>query len=189
MVYIDSQATTGWDLSVFRVGIHGSGWPILAEGLSDENRIVGLTRSVTYYLKRNNHMENISLNHLAIFLCAVMNLAIGGIWYSVLFGKPWMVAAGLTEEKLKTAKPAVSMTAGFLLAWLMAYNLAFFIGDPSIDMTTGALYGFLTGFGWVTLSIAMTAAFEMRPLSYTLINGGFMTVWFTLTGLILGAWR
>jgi hypothetical protein len=29
----------------------------------------------------------------------------------------------------------------------------------------------------------------MRPLKYILFNGGYIVVYFTLIGLILGAWR
>ena len=63
---------------------------------------------------------------------------------------------------------------------------------PSDSKTTpawGATAGFLAGFGWVTLSIATIALFERRPWKYTLINGGYMTVAFTVMGLILGGWR
>lgn len=49
--------------------------------------------------------------------------------------------------------------------------------------------GFLAGFGWVALGIAVIALFERRSWKYVLINGGYMTVAFVAMGLILGAWR
>jgi len=35
----------------------------------------------------------------------------------------------------------------------------------------------------------MIALFERRSWKYIVINGGYMTVSFTVMGLILGAWR
>jgi hypothetical protein len=37
--------------------------------------------------------------------------------------------------------------------------------------------------------VAAVAAFERRPLSYMLINGGYWLVAMTLMGTVIGAWR
>jgi hypothetical protein len=63
------------------------------------------------------------------------------------------------------------------------------VSGPTIGAVEGALYGFLTGFGWVAMSIALTALYEQRSFRYILINAGYLTVGFTLVGLILGAWK
>jgi len=39
------------------------------------------------------------------------------------------------------------------------------------------------------MGIGIISVFERRPLSYVLINGGFLTVVLTVMGAILGAWR
>ncbi len=45
-------------------------------------------------------MENI--NHLAVFVCALASLLIGGLWCSpLLFAKVWQRETGLTDEQLK----------------------------------------------------------------------------------------
>ena len=39
------------------------------------------------------------VNWIAVLLCAVSSLVLGGIWYSpMLFAKPWQHAAGLSDE-------------------------------------------------------------------------------------------
>ena len=58
---------------------------------------------------------------------------------------------------------------------------------PGTNASWGAFSGFLAGFGWVALGIATIALFERRCWRYILINGGYMTVSFTLMGLIIGA--
>ena len=84
-------------------------------------------------------------------------------------------------------KMPVVFGLSFLFALFMAINLALFVGKE--DLTYGMIAGFMTGFGWVSFSIAIIALFENRPLKYVLINGGYMIVSFTLMGLILGAWK
>jgi hypothetical protein len=39
------------------------------------------------------------------------------------------------------------------------------------------------------MGIGVVAVFEKKPLSYVLVNGGYMTVALVLMGAILGAWR
>jgi len=135
-------------------------------------------------------MEDMYINHLAVAVCAISSLVVGGIWYSpVLFSKVWQKEAGITDEQISKANMAKTFGLTLILAFLMSYNLAFFLGDSKTDWQWGLTAGFLAGFGWATLSMAVIALFEMRSFKYILINGGFITIWFSLIGLILGAWR
>ena len=135
-------------------------------------------------------MENLYINHLAVFVCAVANLALGALWYSpALFYKGWQRETGLTDEQLARQNPLKTYGLTFLFALVMSYNLAFFLGDSATDAARGATAGFLAGFGWATLIFAVIALFEQRSWKYIFINGGFITVYFTLIGFILGIWR
>ncbi|HCR70442.1 MAG TPA: DUF1761 domain-containing protein [Anaerolineae bacterium] len=135
-------------------------------------------------------MENLNINHLAVFVCAILNLALGALWYSpILFYKGWLAETKLTEEQLAKQNPAKTYGLAFLFSLIISYNLAFFLGDSATDAVWGATGGFLAGFGWSTLIFAIIALFEQRSWKYILINGGFITVYFTLIGFILGIWR
>ena len=127
-----------------------------------------------------------NLNWLAIIVAALSTFMIGGLWYSV-FEKPWMAANNFNLEDLKKRNMSVVFGLSFFFAFLMSLNLAMFIGKE--DLAYGTIAGFLTGFGWVALGIAIIALFENRPLKYVIINGGYMIVSFTLMGAILGAWK
>lgn len=127
-----------------------------------------------------------NLNWLAIIVAAFSTFIIGGIWYSV-FEKPWMTANNFTQEDLKSRKMPLVFGLSFFFSFIMSVNLAMFIGKE--DLAFGTTAGFMTGFGWVAFSIAIISLFENRPLKYVLINGGYMTVSFTLMGAILGAWK
>ncbi len=135
-------------------------------------------------------MEDIVINHWAVFTSAIANLALGAVWYSpALFFKAWKTENQLTDAQLKTASPLKMYGIGFLLALLMAYNMAFFLGDSGTDLAWGATAGFLTGFGWASAIFAIIALFELKNWKYILINSGFIILYFTIIGAIIGAWR
>jgi hypothetical protein len=134
-------------------------------------------------------MEDMYINHFAVFAAAISMFVLGGLWYGPLFGKQWMQANNFNEEDIKNANPAKQFGLSLLFAIIIAYNLAAFLGNPETDMAWGATAGFLAGFGWVMLGVAVISLFEQRSWKYILINGGYMTVAFTLMGLIIGAWR
>lgn len=129
-----------------------------------------------------------TLNLWAILVAAVSAFLVGGLWYSpVLFGRAWIRANGFTEPP-PPAKPATFAIA-FVLSLAMAFNLAMFLNDPKTTPAWGATAGFLAGFGWAALGIAIVGLFERRPWLWAVVNGGYLTVALTLMGLILGLWR
>lgn len=129
-------------------------------------------------------MQNI--NWFAVLVAALSTFLIGGVWYAV-FEKAWMEANNFTKDDLHKRNIALVFGLLFILAFVMALNLALFIGDG--DVAFGAIAGFLAGFGWVALGLAIISLFENRSLKYILINGGYMVVSFTVMGIILGAWK
>lgn len=131
-----------------------------------------------------------NLNHLAIIVAALSTFLLGGLWYSpILFGKAWQRENRLSDEDLQRGNIAKIFGLTFIFALIMAYNLGFFLNDGSMDATMGALYGFLTGFGWIAMAIFINGQFERKSTRYMLINGGYMVVALTIMGLIIGAWR
>ncbi len=135
-------------------------------------------------------MENFYINHIAVLVCAVMSLVIGGLWWSpLLFARAWQKENGLTDEQLAKSSPAKTFGLTFLLAWIMSYNLAFFLGAPGTTWQWGVIAGLLAGVGWVAAMFIVIALFEQRSLKYILINCGYITVYFAVIGFILGTWR
>lgn len=135
-------------------------------------------------------MDVSTVNWLAVVAAALSMFVLGGIWYSpLLFYRGWMSANGFTEEDIKAGNPARTYGISLVFSLLMSANLALFLNAPETTASWGATAGFLAGFGWVALGIGVVALFEMRTWKYVLINGGYMTVAFTIMGTILGAWR
>lgn len=135
-------------------------------------------------------MDNITINYLAVLVAALSTFVIGGLWYSpLLFQGAWASANGFTQADLAKGGAGRIFGLAFVLALVMAFNLAAFLGTPDATIAWGATAGGLTGLGWVAPAIATIALFERRSFAYIAINGGYFAVAFIVMGAILGAWR
>jgi len=135
-------------------------------------------------------MGKLHINHLAVFVCALLSLGIGGLWYSpLLFFKAWQRQTGLSDEQVAKANPIKTYSLTLILAWIISYNLAFFLGDSKTNWQWGLIAGLLAGVGWVFTTFVIISLFEQRALKYILINGGYIVVYFGLIGFVLGIWR
>lgn len=134
-------------------------------------------------------MDFRTLNLWAILAAALSAFVLGGLWYSpILFAGAWKKANGFDSNEPPPATPRIFLLS-FVLSLIMAVNLAMFLNAPGTTLAFGAAAGFAAGFGWVAMGIGILSLFERRPLTYVLINGGYLTLALTLMGTILGAWR
>jgi len=134
-------------------------------------------------------MDPAKLNFLAILATAAATFLVGGLWYSpVLFGKAWQRETGLTDAALKARNPMKIFGPAFVLALLMAFNLAAFLG-PDATLGFAVAAAFAAGFGWVALGMGVTYLFEARSYKLWLIDAGYHAVSFTLMGAILDLWK
>ncbi len=140
-------------------------------------------------------MDLSTINWFAVIAAIAVGFPLGFLWYGPLFGKQWMACVGLTEEKIQQdSNMAMVFGVTLVFEFIMALFLAiFFYGDPAsghlITASSGAFYGFLTGFGWVATAIGVNALFEQRTFTYVAIVGGYWIVNLTWMGLIIGAWK
>lgn len=126
----------------------------------------------------------ISINWLAVLLAGLSTFVIGGLWYSLLFAKPWQKEAGVTDEQMKKGAPRI-FTLAFVLSIIMAASLAAFIGSGGLVF--GTLAGLAVGVTWVAAAFGMTYLFERRSMRLFLINASYYVVAFTVMGAIIGA--
>ena len=127
------------------------------------------------------------ISWLAVALCAVGSLVLGGLWYSpALLGKAWQRAAALSDDDLKQGNMAKIFGLTLVLSFIAAAVFAMFLGK-NFGLGPAAAAGFSAGLCWVAASYAITYLFEHRPLKLWLVNGGYHTLQFTMFGLIIGA--
>lgn len=131
-----------------------------------------------------------TFNYLAILAATVSAFVLGGLWYSpALFARAWMKEAGINPDVPgKKGDFGRILGISFILEFIMAFNLAAFIG-PKATPLFGLLAGAGAGFGWVALSLGVNYLFERRSFRLFLINAGYLGVSFTIMGAILGAWH
>jgi hypothetical protein len=129
-----------------------------------------------------------SINYLAVIVAALSAFVIGGLWYSVIFGKAWMVENGFDDEKLKNSNMAMIFGGSFFLSLIISFILALFLG-PERDAIFGASAGFMAGLFWVATAMGITYLFERKSLKLFFINAGYHVITFTVMGIILGMWR
>lgn len=125
------------------------------------------------------------INWIAVIVAGVSALLLGGLWYSpLLFAKPWMKAAGLSEEQARSGSMPMIFGGAVLLSLIAAATFSMFLGPkPALPFALGA--GACAGLCWVAAFFGITYLFERRPLALFLINGGYCALQFTLYGAIL----
>ena len=126
------------------------------------------------------------ISWLGVVVAGVVAMVIGGLWYGLLFAKPWQRAAGVTDEQLTRNAP-LTYIGSLLLALVMALVLAPFIAGGGVLFGTFA--GLAVGLGWVATSLGMIALFERRPFAHWAVNAGYAIVSYTAMGAIIGAFQ
>lgn len=135
-------------------------------------------------------MEDMYINHWAVLVAAISNLIVGATWYSpALFYNAWKSENNKTDDDFKDINVGKLYSISTILSVIICYNMAFFLGDANTDWVWGTTAGFLTGFGWAAMIFVIIAMYEQKSIRYMLINGGYIVVYFTLIGFILGIWR
>ena len=134
-------------------------------------------------------MDLSSINYLAVIAAALVSFVIGGVWFSpIMFANVWMKENGFKEEEMKNANMGKIFGTSFVLALVISFNLAAFIG-PEGNFVFGLFAGFAAGLGWVAMSIGIIYLFERRSFKLFLINAGYQVVTYTIMGGILGVWK
>jgi hypothetical protein len=129
-----------------------------------------------------------SINYFAVFVAALSAFLVGGLWYSVLFGKIWMVENGFDEATLSNGNMGRIFGGSLILSLIISFVLSLFLG-PERDAMIGATAGFMTGLFWVATAMGITYLFERKSLKLFMINASYHVITFTIMGLILGVWR
>lgn len=146
-------------------------------------------------------MEGMDINWIALVVAAILPLVTGFLWYGPLFGKAWMQASGMTEEKAKQMNPAKTYGLAVVFAFLIAFFIwpqVFMGGMPPDELhgteqfltfKHGALHGSMIAIFVVLPVFATNALFEQKSFKYVAINVGYWIVTMALMGGLINAWH
>lgn len=132
----------------------------------------------------------VHVSWLGVLLGAIAMFVLGGIWFTVLFGRAYREELGVPEapEGEKASAPGLgkALVGQFIAGLAIATALAFLVGNTSVAQ--GAMTG-LAGGVLVAAALVQLYQFEGRSLRHLLINTGYALLGITVIGAILGAFQ
>ncbi len=136
---------------------------------------------------------NVEVNYLAVLVASVVSMGVGFVWYTVLFGKPWMKLMGYSKESMAKARKGMGKTysISFVLTLLMAYVLYHvmvfsdnYFGYPWL--MTGLTSAFWMWLGFVAPVQATDVLFGGKSWKLFWINTGYQLASLLAMGLTMG---
>lgn len=120
-------------------------------------------------------------NYLALTIATVSSFALGGLWYSFLFGKIWQNATGISDEQIKNhgmMPYVVSIVCSLLAA--IGFN---YLVMNSVSLEHNIFMGLLVGM-FVATAMFINAQFCERSNKVFLINAGYHVTRFVIYALV-----
>lgn len=140
------------------------------------------------------------VNFLAVLICAIISMIIGGIWYGPLFGNLWMKGMGwnpndhdFMAKMKKAAGPgyAIQFIGALFMAFVLAHDIwAFNTASPETIGVFGGLQGaFWTWLGFIVPIKIGETLWAKKPFKYVSIDLGYWLVQLLVFGVIISVWR
>ena len=132
------------------------------------------------------------INHVAVFVSAIIFFVLSYLWYTVFFGKMYMaqIAAMTGKASAMPANMTMPLIVTFLLGWFLAYVIASALSmrpDPN-PAARGFGFGLFIGIGVFASMTYMGVVWGGVTTGLWAINAGFVTVAMALMGYVMGAW-
>jgi hypothetical protein len=127
------------------------------------------------------------VNHLAVWVAAIVYFLFGYLWYGLLFGGLWTSLMG------KSAPPSspVLYLCSFVLGLVLAYATAVALSRHPEDLTLaqGVSFALFMGIALFATQTLTQALYEGKPIALWLIDTGFVLIGFAIIGAIVGGWK
>jgi len=132
------------------------------------------------------------VNWLGVILATLSSVVVGMIWYSrLVFGKPWMKLAKLTEAKIKDfsmTAMGISVCMAFLTASVLAHvtSVVSKVYTDQPFFLNAILCGFLLWLGFTAARIVTHDTYEQRPIALMFITISYELVAISVMAIIIG---
>lgn len=127
------------------------------------------------------------INWIAVLAATIATTVLGGLWFSVLFGKAYAAVLGRAYDP--KAKPAPLFIVGPIVCSLIT-TITSAVLMKALNLSSlgeGLTFGAVVGFGYFVATMANTAINPNmpRPLMYSLVSGPFFFITSIITSSIL----
>lgn len=132
-------------------------------------------------------MDFAGINYVAVLVAAVASFFVGWPWYRT-FGRHWAKALGKDPDNPSPphAKPFIFLGVSLLvMAWVLA-GLIGHLGQGQVTLMNGIISALFVWAGFVVTTMATNYAFQGRPITLTLIDGGHFLLVLIVQGAIIG---
>jgi hypothetical protein len=134
------------------------------------------------------------LNYLHVIIGTIIYFAIGALWFSVLFSKPWAAGHGIvmgTDEeskaRMKKEMPKM-MLINLVLSFIAVLILACLVKFVDIfTVAMGIKLGLVTSF-YSTMSLALNHMYTRKSFGTFMIDAGYHIVSLVIVSVVLSIW-
>jgi hypothetical protein len=128
-----------------------------------------------------------------LLVAPLPTFVLGFFWYGKpLFGNLWQRMANITDEEIQQSNMPLIFGVSYLLNFIIAFFLSFFIEISMMLGSTAILGGLFASFlclGFVGTSLGINYLFARKPLKLYLVDIGYFALSFFIMGFIIGAWH
>ena len=126
------------------------------------------------------------VNHLAVWIAAIVYFLFGYLWYALLFNSTWTALMGGPMAPASTAVYIESFVLGLVLAYAAAIALS--RRPEDLTVSQGISFALFMGIALYATQTLNTALYAHTPLLLWLINTGYVVIGFAIIGAIVGGW-
>jgi uncharacterized protein DUF1761 len=126
------------------------------------------------------------INHLAVWVAAIVYYVFGAVWFGVLFGGVWTSLVGKTMP----ASPGV-FAGSFVLGLILSYATAVALARHPEDQTVpqGISFALFMGIALYATQTANAMLYAGQPPLLWLIDTAYVVIGFAIIGAIVGGWK
>jgi F0F1-type ATP synthase membrane subunit c/vacuolar-type H+-ATPase subunit K len=138
-------------------------------------------------------MPHSEVNWVAVLVVSIVGFLLGGVWYSVFFGRLWRRLSGVQPDQFHFGA-ALAYGIGFVCTFVMAYVMArlvdFVYREPDQKtLLNGMLLGLMVWTGFVATTGLSNDLFGRKPLLRWLIESLHALVVLVVMGATLALWQ
>ncbi len=133
---------------------------------------------------------SVPTNFLAVIVAALVNYAIGAIWYGALFRNAWQKLSGTGEMKVSALSIILGLIGAFLTAFVL-HHAIFFASEffKTGGVGGGLMVGFFNWLGFIAPVTIGVVTYQKKPFALWILDNAYWLISLLVMGVILSVWQ